>query len=248
MDGAETAELHPALLTIESLRQGALALASAHLRRAVLSALDQSADDLAQARLNIERWFNGTMDRASGWYKRRTQVILFLLGLGIAVGMNIDAIHVMRRLTADKTFREVVVKEAADVASLASAAPSTQNERLANARQALEKVAMPIGWRGWAPPPNQATTQGIAGALPLPRQLCLTVDATPCQRSEWLASDWWIVLCGWLVTAFAVMLGAPFWFDVLNKFMVVRSTVKPHEKSPEESSEDRQLPKDKASA
>jgi hypothetical protein len=36
------------------------------------------------------------------------------------------------------------------------------------------------------------------------------------------------------------MLGAPFWFDVLNKFMVIRSTVKPHEKSGEAASEDRQ--------
>jgi hypothetical protein len=36
------------------------------------------------------------------------------------------------------------------------------------------------------------------------------------------------------------MLGAPFWFDVLNKFMVIRSTVKPYEKSPPEASEDRQ--------
>src|SRR4029079_5265748 len=48
---------------------------------------------------------------------------------------------------------------------------------------------------------------------------------------------------GWLATALAVMLGAPFWFDVLNKFMVIRSTVKPREKSQEEGSEDRpQLP------
>lgn len=45
---------------------------------------------------------------------------------------------------------------------------------------------------------------------------------------------------GWLLTAFAATLGAPFWFDVLNKVMVIRSTVKPHEKSPEEASEDRQ--------
>jgi len=43
------------------------------------------------------------------------------------------------------------------------------------------------------------------------------------------------------MTAFAATLGAPFWFDVLNKVMVIRSTVKPHEKSPEEASEDRQL-------
>jgi hypothetical protein len=44
------------------------------------------------------------------------------------------------------------------------------------------------------------------------------------------------------------MLGAPFWFDVLNKFMVIRSTVKPHEKRPEEASEDlaAKKPDDKA--
>ena len=47
-------------------------------------------------------------------------------------------------------------------------------------------------------------------------------------------------IIGWLITALAVSLGAPFWFDLLNKFMVIRSTVKPHEKSPEEASEDRQ--------
>jgi hypothetical protein len=49
------------------------------------------------------------------------------------------------------------------------------------------------------------------------------------------------VLLGFLTTALAGMLGAPFWFDVLNKVMVIRSTVKPHEKSPEEASEDRQI-------
>jgi hypothetical protein len=33
------------------------------------------------------------------------------------------------------------------------------------------------------------------------------------------------------MTAFAISMGAPFWFDLLNKFIVVRSTVKPKEKS-----------------
>lgn len=40
-----------------------------------------------------------------------------------------------------------------------------------------------------------------------------------------------VFLAGWLLTAFAVSFGAPFWFDTLNRFMVVRSTVKPQEKS-----------------
>lgn len=50
--------------------------------------------------------------------------------------------------------------------------------------------------------------------------------------------DWYSPL-GWLATAFAISLGAPFWFDLLNKVMVVRSTVKPKEKSQDEGSEDR---------
>ncbi len=45
-------------------------------------------------------------------------------------------------------------------------------------------------------------------------------------------------LLGWLLTALAISLGAPFWFDLLNKFIVIRSAVKPHEKSPEEGPKD----------
>jgi hypothetical protein len=52
-------------------------------------------------------------------------------------------------------------------------------------------------------------------------------------------------IIGWLLTALAASLGAPFWFDTLNKVMVIRSTVKPHEKSQEEASEDRQAPVNK---
>ena len=35
----------------------------------------------------------------------------------------------------------------------------------------------------------------------------------------------WTVL-GWLISAFAISLGAPFWFDLLNKLMQVRNSVK----------------------
>lgn len=44
---------------------------------------------------------------------------------------------------------------------------------------------------------------------------------------------------GLLATGMAVSLGAPFWFDLLNRIMVVRSTVKPREKSPEAPSKDK---------
>jgi hypothetical protein len=43
----------------------------------------------------------------------------------------------------------------------------------------------------------------------------------------WEWNSIWMHLLGWLLTAFAVSLGAPFWFDVLSKFMAVRSALKP---------------------
>jgi hypothetical protein len=60
------------------------------------------------------------------------------------------------------------------------------------------------------------------------------------QQKKQFGDRWYIFLGGWLSTALAASLGAPFWFDMLNRIMVIRSTVKPHQKSPEEASEDRQ--------
>ena len=42
----------------------------------------------------------------------------------------------------------------------------------------------------------------------------------------------WFHLVGWLLTALAASLGAPFWFDVLNKFISIRSVGKAPEERP----------------
>jgi hypothetical protein len=52
------------------------------------------------------------------------------------------------------------------------------------------------------------------------------------------AYHWLLKIAGILASALAAALGAPFWFDILNRFVVVRSTIKPREKSAEEKSKD----------
>jgi hypothetical protein len=228
------------LLSVALLRRRAAALSSPHLRRVMLSAIDHCGGDLEKLRLNIQAWFDGTMDRAAGWYKRRTQAVLFVLGLVMAGVLNVDALHVMQRLTADKAFRDVVVSQAALAAAPAASAATPPLERLQATRQVIDSVGMPVGWH----------TVSDGRRLPwVPRQLCRnpysslnpldSAQPPPCATGSDEVSGWWRVVTGWLVTALAVMLGAPFWFDILNKFMVIRSTVKPREKSPEEGSEDR---------
>jgi len=86
------------------------------------------------------------------------------------------------------------------------------------AKNELTKVSLPIGWSNvtWAPPDQWRTGENVLAAM--------------------------MALAGWLLTIFGISLGAPFWFDVLNKFIVVRATVKPAEKSANEASKDSASP------
>jgi hypothetical protein len=222
-------------LTTESLRSAAENVADEHLRRALLSAIDNAQGEVERVKANLESWFNGTMDRVSGWYKRRTQVILFGLGLAAAALLNVDAITVAERLSRDAALRESVVKQAERQFPVGT----EQAEKLAEfqTKGAEELVAQfasfgfPVGWESGWPKPQKPNLQCVKG----------DETRSACIGSFYLPALITIAL-GWLITAFAVMLGAPFWFDVLNKFMVVRSTVKPKEKSLEEGSEDRRDP------
>lgn len=89
----------------------------------------------------------------------------------------------------------------------------------------MSEIGYPIGW----------TWEKGRGLTP---RMCAQGREEDRWRCGDLASSILLSLPGWIMTALAVMLGAPFWFDLLNKFMIIRSTVKPREKSPDEPSLD----------
>jgi len=232
-DAATTAS--PGPLTIDLLRRQAAQLPD-HLARTVIAGIDYANGDIAKVRKAVEQWFDGAMDRASGWYKRRTQALLFTIGLLTAVVLNVDALHILHRLTHDKTFRDVVVNRSAAAKAPASASAGDELATITLARGELDAVTMPIGW-------ESPTTKGAESQLWATQFCKATADGHGelAETCEFGRNPVYAVLrvgFGWLVTALAVMLGAPFWFDVLNRIMVIRSTVKPHEKSPEEPSQD----------
>lgn len=77
-------------------------------------------------KLLLEKWFDETMDRASGWYKKQTQLILFIVGLTIAIAFNADTIAIYNILSKDKKAREQFVQ----LASSATAKYDTLNKQL----------------------------------------------------------------------------------------------------------------------
>jgi hypothetical protein len=188
------------------------------LRTAILTLIDEANGDLERARRNIEDWYNAMMDRVSGWYKRRTTVLMLALGCLLAAGVNADTVTIATALSHDAALRSAVVSAAEQRAATPLSAPVTDSadpaardraatDSLMQGRAAVDSLGLPLGWIG-------ATAQNAAD----PRRIPGT------------AQGWLLKVFGIFLTGLAISQGSPFWFDLLNKFIIVRSTVKPAEK------------------
>jgi hypothetical protein len=205
---------------------------------ALLTLANDAKGNLDTFQTKLENWYNDAMDRVSGWYKRYTQRVLLYIGIILAVAFNVDSLRVARTLWVDRDVRQAMVNAAGSYGSSNPVPPgsavtvptpngSIQNQvqgevkQMSVAVQAFNQMAttslLPVGWQGsmvWLRANFRAHPWLTAGRL--------------FERK----------LPGWLLTGMAISLGAPFWFDLLNKFMVVRSTIKPEEKSQPEPSKD----------
>jgi hypothetical protein len=234
-NGASPTLTSDAPLTLAGLRASAAAMDNNRVARAMVSAIDAAQGDLEQARRNIEQWFDSAMDRVSGWYRRKTNLVVFWIGVILAGAFNIDTFAIANHLYRNETARanivahaEQMLKEPTEAASLTRTELVTQQAPMALTQEAPQ-------------------TEGGTGA-PTSRKLSesLLFDDALSLPIGWTKLDdyiglrvWSLMVAGWLVTAFAATLGAPFWFDMLSKIMIVRSTVKSYEKSPEEGSKER---------
>jgi hypothetical protein len=199
------------IISLQSIRDGVGSLQNEKVQRALLTAIDSAQGDLNRAQANLEAWYDSSMDRVSGWYKRSTHFVLFFIGLFVAVALNIDTTAIARHLYRDTGARAAMVARAGTL----TAAGTIDSIAYKEARAALDSLPLPIGWSRRQGPKERIDTFG--------------------EMWVWYA----IPVLGWLMTGLAATFGAPFWFDILNKVMVIRSTVKPNEKSPNEGSEDR---------
>ena len=158
-------------------------------------------DDVEKLRTQLEAWYDDTMARVSGWYKRKTQIIVLVIGIVLVPAINANTFVIGERIWKDDTVRSAVVAQAqANASARPSQGPQTPSasQKLSSAADDVDKVVkvgIPIGWRGPAVPHG---ADGIA-----------------------------IAIAGWILTILAISLGAPFWFDALSRFSRLRSSGKP---------------------
>ena len=231
VDGAAAPKARPSYIPRETFAAALIDLmktdpkkVSPELKRAFDGLNHLAGGNLKKLRREIEAWFDGAMDRASGWYKRKVHARLFWLGLGIALLLNVNSVMLAEHLATDPQSREYANRLAA---SIAADPPGQDKEKLRAFQDQLDQIGLPIGW-------DRAAVQRIARSFP--------TRPAPAEPGFLFYLNWLGALAalvvGYVITALAVTMGAPFWFDMLNKIMVIRSTVNPTEKSPDEPSED----------
>ena len=167
--------------------------------------IDDLKEQANQFKKEVETWFDRSMDRSSGVYKRNAKGVAILIGIAIAILTNTDTFFLLNRLSRDSAIRSVITQRAIQQAE---SYPNDINV-IRQAQQDLSDASVPIGW------------QNINQQLDLePLNTSQGNNVNAILRKIWKVIA---MLCGWLVSGLAIAMGAPFWFDVLNKVINVRN-------------------------
>jgi hypothetical protein len=260
-------------------------------RKQLLSFYDQSNGDLDKFRNYLEGWFDDTMERVSGWYKKRVQLRLFVWGLVLAFVFNVDTFQIVENLSRDDKAR----KQAAELA----VAYFNSNKNVNSSDSALARKAYEAAVKSslsdidkansvfsisypWTPSDSlKAFNKAMGEKYELFKQMKLyggnsdsllkdtilsqyndlqktryllsgdtnklrldslkkvmtkqqaLLNATIKKKNLKIPEEWsWcrklgyifspMKLFSFIITAMAISLGAPFWFDLLNKFVNIR--------------------------
>jgi len=203
-----------------------------------------SNGDVGKFKRHLESWFEETMDRASTWYKKHIQFILFFVGLAISIAFNVDTLKIIERLEKDPKLRQQLVQQGEafqdahpDLDKKLLLQESENNRFLAHhsKNEILENDSLR----------NKRLTDSLelANYLELKAKrdklfdqanLLIKNDINHVHHSLGLGWETYdsssflgifYSMVGWMVTALALSLGAPFWFDLLNRLMKLRGSV-----------------------
>jgi hypothetical protein len=203
--------------------------------RSVLEQLrDEGHESLEAYKVRLEGWFSDVMGQVTGWYRRHMQFVTIMVGFGIAATLNADSIQIYQHLTNNADARLQMAEMARDYVEQRQAADtavadgtSTQDVQTvvtvmvgdSAAKNGATKVdtlvEKIVTIKEMANRPEFAKTRNILGLGWQPDDLNANL------------TDWLLRVFGWVITAFAISLGAPFWFDILKKIVSIGGSSTP---------------------
>jgi hypothetical protein len=180
-----------------------------------------------QLKEKVASWYDQSMERISGTYKRGTQAWLFWMGVVTAGALNIDTLAISRELWRNPQASAAIAAQAQksyESGELGKAVASEEAKKSAEdakkavdeAKKALEKAIAPLDIPfGYKCASDEHPFKACTAAL---------------EKMKY--RDMMAVFIGWLLTGLAVSFGATFWFDLLAKVINVRSAGQKPAKTP----------------
>jgi len=219
-----------------SLRRGvaALSVISPEVNQ-TLNALFLNIDEyvtgteskLAKARKSVEKWFDDSMDRVSGVFKRYSQAMALLIGFLVALILNVDSINLTLYLWREPSVREILAQNASQFQLPEGEMQSNPEQALRDFRDQFSGLSLPVGWvindsTGSALSDINCqlfpSTQQAFGIPVIGTSKCVAPPQSNNQTNILLK------LAGIFITALAARQGAPFWFDILKRVVNLRGT------------------------
>jgi hypothetical protein len=240
--------------------------------------LSKSYENIETFTTQLETWYDDSMNRVSGWYKRQIQFVLFFIGLTIAITFNVDIIDIAGKLSTDKDARdklvELSIKSADELKTdrrvqrnQDTTANDTVNKEYKNQVQNIKKELngrvkeannlLAIGWGDYGLKKDSVSTvrdyecelkklhNTVKEQISIPSSKIK--DSTAIYNhaamlalydKHWfkfkvgyVASNFYKGRkpLGFILLAFGICLGAPFWFDLLQKLIKIRAAGKKEE-------------------
>ncbi len=184
-----------------------------------LQALVRTAGSAHDALVStVSDWVNRSLSMLGEGYKRNLQKISFGIGLTVAISFNIDTIALTEHLYRDKDAREAAVALGVQIAEKTSPEAFKNCMELTPQQRKDEASCIPLMGLVDTVQGRNASLGKLPIGWPIPElQGHAAASASPPSAISWI-----IRVVGWILTALALSLGAPFWFDLLNKLVSVR--------------------------
>jgi hypothetical protein len=221
-------------------------------KRSLVILASRSEDSLDDFEQHLAAWYDSSMDRVSGWYKGKVQIWTAIISACVTMFVNADSIDIARRLMIYPVLRDQIVQAAGKVSN-SGGVPQTITESQKADLSALSGWSTDFQIFHRLEACDQPSLRGSMSEADCRGQSSNDVKANPTLARVWGDDSfpgadllrqipsgilflwlWLIVpghIAGWTVTAIAASLGAPFWFDTLNRFMNIRSAgTSPNEK------------------
>ena len=196
-------------LRFQQFEDGVRGLPDGHVKTSILALIQRSNRNIDAAHTAVEGWFNDAMDRVNGWYKRRTQIWTVIIAFCLTLVANANTITIVRKLGSDPVLRTKVVEEA-------------------KVRAQKPRPTISVEYADQDDPTNPTIkrnegTELSQNEMDLLGQMLGWHEGVFSDKNGYLGQQiWYERLIGWLLTILAISLGAPFWFDILNKITNIR--------------------------